>query len=157
MNQLYLLIPAIITGAAVPFQAGANAALGRNLGHPLWGTAVSLLVSLICIVPIMLASRIDTPLLTAAAQAPRWIWIGGLVGALYVTGALIIAPKTGAANFIVAIILGQVLASAALDQWGLMGFPKQSVTPTRVVGISIVFVGVLIMQWQTIFGNAARG
>lgn len=156
MNQFYLLIPAIITGAAVPFQAGANAALGRSLGHPLWGTAVSLLVSFICIIPLMLAARIDTPLLTAAAQAPRWIWIGGLVGALYVTGALIIAPMLGAANFIVAIILGQIIASAALDQWGLMGFPKQTVTLTRVVGITIVFVGILVMQWQTIFGNAGR-
>ncbi|MRH98209.1 DMT family transporter [Agrobacterium tumefaciens] len=157
MNQLYLLIPAIITGAAVPFQAGANAALGRSLGHPLWATAVSLLVSLICIIPIMLAARIDTPLLTAAAQAPRWIWIGGLVGALYVTGALIIAPMLGAANFIVAIILGQLLASAALDQWGLMGFPKQPVTPTRVLGLSVVFVGILVMQWQTIIGSSSRG
>lgn len=97
------------------------------------------------------------PLFTAAAQAPRWIWIGGLVGALYVTGALIIAPMLGAANFIVAIILGQLLASAALDQWGLMGFPKQPVTPTRVIGLSVVFVGILVMQWQTIIGSSSRG
>lgn len=53
MNPLFLLVAALITGAVVPFQAGANAFMGRSLGHPLWGAAVSLLVSIICIVPIM--------------------------------------------------------------------------------------------------------
>ncbi|PAV68750.1 hypothetical protein WR25_10991 [Diploscapter pachys] len=38
------LLIALLAGAAVPFQAGSNAALGRLLGHPLWAAGVSLLV-----------------------------------------------------------------------------------------------------------------
>ena len=88
-NALILIIAAIITGAVVPFQAGANAALGRALGHPLWGTFVSLAVSFACIVPVMLLAKVQAPTLANLAQAPRWIWIGGIVGVVYITGALI--------------------------------------------------------------------
>jgi transporter family-2 protein len=156
MNHLNLIIPAIITGAAVPFQAGANAALGRNLGHPLWGTAISLCVSLICILPVMIAARVDAPIISAAIQAPRWIWLGGIVGAVYVTGALLIAPKLGAASFIVAVIVGQMAASAALDQFGLMGFPKQPLSATRLIGLGIVILGIIVMQSQAILGTSPR-
>ena len=50
-HQSMLVLCAIATGAMIPFQAGANAVLGRTLGHPFWGTAISLCVSLACIVP----------------------------------------------------------------------------------------------------------
>ena len=32
------VLVAIVSGALIPFQAGANATLGRSLGHPLWAT-----------------------------------------------------------------------------------------------------------------------
>ena len=50
-NSLFLILAAIVSGAVVPFQAGPNAILGRTLGHPLWGTLISLCVSLACILP----------------------------------------------------------------------------------------------------------
>ena len=78
--SLLLLLGAIITGAVVPFQAGANAAMGRALGHPLWGSVVSLCVSLICIAPILAVARVKAPALGQLAHTPPWVWIGGMVG-----------------------------------------------------------------------------
>ncbi|NTJ44685.1 DMT family transporter [Agrobacterium larrymoorei] len=153
MNNFYFLTAAIITGAAVPFQAGANAALGRSLSHPLWGTAISLCVSLLCIIPVMLAARVPLPTLVPALQAPNWIWIGGVVGVIYVTGALMIAPKLGAATFIIAVIVGQMIASATIDAFGLMGFPKQALSASRLIGLVVVVVGICIMQIPAVFGN----
>lgn len=150
MNNLCFLLTAIMTGAAVPFQAAANAALGRYLSHPLWGTAASLCVSLVCIVPVMLAVRVPVPTPGAALHGPLWIWVGGVVGAIYVTGALMIAPRLGAASFIVAVIVGQMIASAAIDAFGLMGFPKQTPDAFRLTGLGIIIIGILIMQLPTI-------
>ncbi len=153
MNNITYLVAAIITGAAVPFQAGANAALGRSLSHPLWGTAISLCVSILCIIPVMLAARVPFPTITPALQAPNWIWIGGVVGVIYVTGALMIAPKLGAATFIIAIIVGQMIASATIDAFGLMGFPRQALSASRLIGLIVVATGICIMQFPTLFGN----
>ncbi|AWJ91631.1 EamA-like transporter family protein (plasmid) [Azospirillum baldaniorum] len=149
-NSLFLILAAIITGAVVPFQAGANAVLGRSLGHPLWGTAVSLCVSFACILPVMALARVEAPTLSNLAQAPRWVWIGGVVGVVYITGALMLAPKLGAAGFITAVIAGQMLASIIIDQWGLVGLPRKPVSWSRLAGLGLIFLGLVVMQVQAV-------
>lgn len=149
-NALFLILAAVITGAVVPFQAGANAALGRTLGHPLWGTLVSLCVSFACIVPVMVLAKVQGPTLLNLAQAPRWIWIGGVVGVAYITGALLLAPKLGAAGFIMAAIGGQMLASIIIDQWGLVGLPQKPVSWSRLTGLGLIILGLLVMQLQAL-------
>lgn len=157
LTSLLLVLAAVVTGAAVPFQAGANAVLGRTLGHPLWATAVSLCVSLACIVPVMLLARVEAPVLSGLSQAPRWVWIGGIVGVVYVTGALTLAPRLGAAGFIAAAIAGQMLASILIDQWGLIGFPPRPVSLSRLLGLGLILLGLLVMQLPALAPRAASG
>lgn len=149
-NSLFLILAAMLTGAAIPFQAGANAFLGRTLGHPLWGTVVSLCVSFACILPVMALARVEAPTLSNLAQAPRWIWIGGIVGVVYITGALLLAPKLGAASFIAAVIAGQMLAALIIDQWGLIGFLKTPLSLPRLAGLGLIFLGLIVMQLQAL-------
>lgn len=54
---LFPVLVAVAAGAVIPFQAGANAMLGRSLGHPLWATVASLLVSLAVVLPVLPCSR----------------------------------------------------------------------------------------------------
>jgi len=145
MQSVHFLA-ALIAGALVPLQAGANAALGRALGHPLWATLVSLAVSAICVVPVLLAFRVSGPSIVNLADQPKWIWIGGVVGVIYITAALLLAPKLGAASFMTALIAGQVLASLAIDYFGLVGFEAKPPTLPRLIGAAGVVAGVLVMQ-----------
>lgn len=149
-NPVFLILAAIVSGAVVPFQAGANAVLGRTLGHPLWGTVVSLCVSFACILPVMALAKVEAPTLANLGQAPRWIWIGGIVGVAYITGALMLAPKLGAAGFITAAIAGQMLASIIIDQWGLVGLPQKPVSLSRIAGLGLIFLGLIVMQLQAL-------
>ena len=110
------LLVALLAGAAVPFQAGANAALGRLLGHPLWATLISLAVSVLMVLPALLLMRAPLPQLANLGQAPWWAWLGGVAGVAYITAALILTPRLGAAGFIVCVIAGQVLSSLIIDQ-----------------------------------------
>lgn len=150
--SLFLLLPALIAGAVVPFQAGANATLGRLLGHPLWATLVSLAVSIAVILPVMAAFRVPTPTIDAASKGPWWIWTGGLAGVIYITAALLLAPQLGAANFMVAVIAGQMIASLAIDHFGLMGFAPRPVNPARLAGVLLIVGGMVVTQWA----NAAQ-
>src|SRR5690606_3391952 len=93
--SLASLLPAgiaLLAGAAVPFQAGSNAALGRMLAHPLWAALVSLGVSVTLVLPALLALRVPTPTISTATQAPWWIWMGGVAGVAYVTAAIMLTP-----------------------------------------------------------------
>ncbi|MNJ55344.1 hypothetical protein D3C77_508290 [compost metagenome] len=143
------LVIALLAGAAVPFQAGSNAALGRLLGHPLWATLVSLAISVLMVIPALLIMRAPLPQVAALTQAPWWAWLGGVAGVAYITAALMLTPRLGAAGFIVCVIAGQVVSSLLIDQWGLMGLTQRPVNGLRMAGVGLIVVGMLVVQWGT--------
>ncbi|AZC16480.1 MULTISPECIES: DMT family transporter [Pseudomonas] len=142
-----LLIPillSLLAGFAVPLQAGTNARLGSLLGHPLWATGISLLVSLLALGVLLLFIKVPRPNLLAAAQGPWWIWLGGLAGVLYITVALLMAPRLGALNFIMAVIIGQLLISLIIDYFGLVGLPQKDISLQKLFGVLVVIGGFVI-------------
>lgn len=147
MPTLILFLMALISGALVPFQGGANAALGRALGHPLWAAVASLIVSLTCILPALIALRVPMPDLGTAVSQPKWIWIGGLVGVIYVTAAIFLMPTMGAAGFMIAVIAGQLIGALLIDRLGLMGLAPKPIDLWRVLGAGLVLGGALLFQW----------
>lgn len=144
-----LALAALVAGALVPFQAGSNAALGRALGHPLWATVASLLVSMLVVLPVILAMRAPAPLLNQAGALPLWAWFGGVAGVIYITSALMLTPRLGATGFIVCVIAGQMLTSLLIDHFGLMGLAVKEASPGRVGGVVLIFAGMLMVQWFT--------
>ena len=79
--------------------------------------------------------RKPLPSLARLGDVPWWVWIGGLLGAFYVTGSIVTAPKLGAMTLAAAIVFGQTLASLLLDQFGWVGFEEQHATPGRLLGV----------------------
>ena len=151
MNTIFQWLPmgvALLAGAVVPLQAASNAALGRALGHPLWATVVSLIVSMLVVIPLLWAMRAPMPRLGAALSGPWWLWLGGVVGVAYLTAALILVPKLGAANFMVCVVAGQMVAALLVDQFGLLGMPVKTIGLTRIAGVALILVGMLVMQSQ---------
>ncbi|AJC22459.1 DMT family transporter [Pandoraea pulmonicola] len=148
-SVLLPLAVAVLAGAVVPFQAGGNAALGRALGHPLWATVASLLVSLVVVLPVLVGMRAGAPDLGAAVRGPWWLWIGGIAGVIYITAALLLTPRLGAANFIVCVVAGQVVASLVIDHFGLMGLGVKPANVMRIAGVALIVAGMLVVQWGT--------
>jgi transporter family-2 protein len=110
----------------------------------LWATAVSLLVSLVVLIVVIIVVKAPRPNLSAVQEGPWWIWMGGVAGVFYITVALLMAPRLGALNFIMAVLVGQLIVSIAIDYFGLIGFPKQSLNINKLVGVIVVIGGFLI-------------
>lgn len=146
---LALAAVAVIAGSLVPLQAGSNAELGRALGHPLWATLVSLVVSMLIVFPIVLAMRAPFPALGDIKQLSTWAWLGGVAGAIYISSALILVPRVGATSFIVCVIAGQLITSLMLDYHGWMNLPVKEISGGRLVGVTLVLMGMLTVQWFT--------
>ncbi len=145
-----LLLLAVIAGAVVPFQSAINANLGRGLGHPLWATFASLLVSIAVLLPVMLALRLPLPSLAFISKAPLWMWAGGAFGVCFISLALMLLLKLGASGFIALALAGQVVASMALDHFGLFGLVERQMTLPRVLGAVLLIGAVVLIQ----FGDA---
>lgn len=136
---------ALLAGAGLPFQAASNAAVGRALGHPFWGALTSLIVSAMVILPLLVAQRASAPTITSAIQGPWWLWVGGILGAVYVGGAAAVTPKLGAGGFLVCVVAGQMVVAMLVDHFGLMGIAPKPVTLLRLAGVALILGGVLLV------------
>ncbi len=120
-------------------------------GIPLWAAVASLLVSLICILPVLLAMRVPVPDLGMALAQPSWIWIGGLVGIVYVTGAILPDADDGCRGLHDRGCRGAAPHPRSLiDRFGLMGLAGKPLDLWRVLGAATVMGGVLVFQWPSL-------
>ena len=149
LRFLFLVLFAAIGGAAITVQAGLNGQVSRTLGHPLWATLVSLTVSVISILPMLVIFRVGMPNFAAISGTPWWIWIGGALGAFFITAALMAAPQLGAVTFIAAVVMGQLIVSLFLDQFAIAGFPERPISLLRVLGVCFVIAGVVMTAIET--------
>jgi transporter family-2 protein len=145
MVWLYLLF-AVAAGAMLPLQFGVNAQLAHWLGSPIRAAFVSFLVGAVALLVVAAFVRKPLPSLARLGDVPWWVWIGGLLGAFYVTGSIVTAPRLGAVTLAAAIIFGQTLASVLVDQFGWVGFEEQHATPGRLLGVLLVAVGVVLVR-----------
>lgn len=147
MAIIFFAIAAVLAGAVLPFQPGINNVLRDHLASPLLAALVSFSVGTAAIAIIVLIVRPANPQRSLIAQAPWWAWIGGLVGAMFVTLSIILAPRLGASAFVAAVVCGQMLSSIVIDRFGLVGFPVREITPTRLLGIAALILGVILIQF----------
>ena len=133
-------------GAMLPIQFGINAQLARWIDSPVRASLVSFAVGTL----VLLAAAI--PLLRGwpggdrLAAAPWWIWVGGALGAFYVLGSIVVAPRLGAVTLVGLILAGQTVASLLVDHYGWVGFEEHPVTPGRVVGVALLAAGVILVR-----------
>lgn len=137
---------ALLAGAVLPFQAAGNAAVGRALGHWLWGAFASLSVSSLVVIAALLILRVPAPDLGKAMQGPWWLWIGGVLGAMYLAGAAALIPKLGAAGFLVLVVAGQIITAVLADHFGVMGLGGKPLNLARLAGVLLILCGVLLVQ-----------
>ncbi|WP_404376106.1 DMT family transporter [Vreelandella aquamarina] len=139
-------ITVLVAGAMLPMQAGINAGLARGWGHPLWAATVSFGIGTIVLLGASTALRLTVPSWQQLSDIPLWSWSGGILGAFYVTVMVIFAPKLGAATLLALVVAGQMLASTLLDHFGVLGFPQQAISLPRLLGVVLLFLGVILIR-----------
>ena len=141
-----LLLVAVGVGAAVPMQSAINAQMASAQGHPLYGALTNTTVASLCLGALVLAFRLPPPDLRAAGAGPWWLWLGGLIGAAFVFGALFVAPRIGAAGFAAATIFGSAVASLAIDHFAWFGFVERPLSALRLAGAACLLLGIVLLQ-----------
>jgi transporter family-2 protein len=144
--MIFFLLLALAAGVLLPVQAGLNAQLRSALGSPIAAAFVSFLVGTAALAAATLVFRVSFPVTRAWAVTHPVQWSGGMIGALYVFAAVILAPKLGAGTLVAAVVAGQMITSLVLDHYGLIGFPIHSLSPVRLLGAVLVIAGVVLIQ-----------
>jgi bacterial/archaeal transporter family-2 protein len=141
----YLLL-AFAAGVMLPFQAGVNAELAQWVNSPFRAAFVSFLVGTLVLLVVSVLVFKPLPSWTRLGDAPWWVWIGGALGAFYVAGSIVSAPKLGAATLIALVVAGQALASLAVDHFGWVGFDENPISLGRIGGMVLIAAGVVLVR-----------
>lgn len=131
----------VLVGAGMPLQTSANSRLRLSVGSPFLASFVSFLVGTTTL--LLATLLIDGRLPQLSSDLPLWLFSGGLLGVVVLTGNIFLFPRLGSVQTVVLPITGQVLMGLLIDHFGWFESAQSSLTGTRVAGASLLIVGVL--------------
>ena len=99
------------------------------------------LVSTLFALAVLIAWERSFGGLREALHEPAWLWLGGLMGLYIVLAITIAAPRIGVSATIGLVIAGNLVMSAAIDRWGLLGQDQIPITWHRVLGLALLAAG----------------
>ena len=154
MQASAYLVLAFAIGCMIPLQAAINARLRDHLDHStLLAALVSFAVGTLALAVMALVTSQRWQALGGVAQAKSWQLTGGLLGAVFVFGTTLLAPKIGLARMVALVLAGQVIMSIVADHYGWMGLAAREVSATRAFGAALVVAGVVMVNYEALFGR----
>lgn len=88
-------------------------------------------------------------LLLAQRGLPPYLALTGFLPIPYLIAASYIGPRIGLGVYLAAIITGQMIGAAGLDQIGAFGATPRPIDALRALGIVVLIVGVLLVRGRT--------
>ena len=136
---------AFISGAFLPIQAGLNTKLGKAGESPVHASTISFVVGTVALLLYILFTQ-QSVSWEGIKSAPGYVWIGGVLGAFYVTVIILAFPQLGPGLTLGLVVAGQLIISALLEHFNVLVAQQQSISLMRVLGIVLVVVGVVIVR-----------
>jgi transporter family-2 protein len=146
MKTTFLLwLLALFSGALIPVQAAANAALSKSIhGNVSFAALTLFAVAALVTAVSVLAAGLPFPSVAELRAAPWWSYTGGLIVAFYVFTITFLAPRLGVGTAIALIVTGQIAAALAIDHFGLLRSLTFPLTMSRVAGAVLMVVGAVL-------------
>ena len=147
-KQLPWQILGIVAGMFQASQAPVNGHLGVVLHSPIHAAFISFLVGTIILFVITgLVDRSYVHAKDAIGKGnPWWIWLGGVLGAIFVLSNAFLSPQIGAGTTVVLVLLGNLFGSVMVDKYGLLNSPKKPVGIMKYIGLVVMLIAVAIIK-----------
>lgn len=136
---------ALLSGAFLPIQAGLNAKLGKAAESPVYASMLSFAVGTLALITYILITK-QSMSWAGVREAPAHVWLGGLLGAFYVTVIILAFPKLGPGLTFGLVVAGQMIISILLEHFNILVAQQNSINFMKVLGVLLVVAGVIIIR-----------
>ncbi|MBF4552509.1 DMT family transporter [Corynebacterium suicordis] len=145
----------VFIGGFTAVQASINSQLGVLLSSPVRAATVSFAVGVTVLALLVIFGRqplkVTQPkpgseLASKGKKNPPWMWIGGFIGAGFVTTQAILVGEIGTGMTVISALMGMMVGSLLVDRFGLMGAPRVPVTKAKLAGLLVMLVGVAMVR-----------
>ncbi len=133
-----------VAGIGIPLLAALNASLGSRIGSPSAAALCLFFVAFSAISVVVLIT--GTQPLKLLSEQPKYLFTAGLFVAFYVLSITYVAPHFGVGNAVFFVLLGQLVAAALIDHFGLFGAREAPLSFMRAAGIALMAAGIALTQ-----------
>jgi len=145
-TKYLLVIIALLIGGLLSVQGSINSHLGAFLKHPLQAAFINFFVGTIVLFALNIVLKTEMPGTKELTKIPAYLFFGGLLGAIYVTSAVVLIPKIGVTSMLAASIAGQLIISSIIDHFGFFDIPVHPISVGRIAGIILLSTGIFFIQ-----------
>ena len=103
------------------------------------------LIHAIGLIAILIVAAIKKEKMVIKEAIPFYLFLGGIFGVMLTLVNVITIGSIGVALTTALAVFGQLVFSSLVDHFGLFGLTKYEFNPKKLVGLFIVFVGLVIM------------
>src|SRR5690348_5693974 len=134
----------LVVGMGIPMTAALNATLWTHISCPVAASAI--LFGIGFFLTSLVLAFVGLPPRHAFSGVPLWSLAAALGVVFYVLSVTWSAPRIGVGNAIFFVLLGQLIAAATIDHFGLFGAIQTSLTAKRAIGLVVMALGVYLAK-----------
>jgi transporter family-2 protein len=146
MDILLAMLGAGSAGSFLAIGSAANARLKQTLHSPIAAAAINFLVGFSILTFLLALGIFKSPDFARFANVPWWAFLGGFLGATFVSLSTLTVPKLGLTTSTLAVVCSQMVMSLIVDQFGWFGVPTHPLNLSRVFAISLLIVAIALTQ-----------
>jgi bacterial/archaeal transporter family-2 protein len=143
MSRLLAVVATFAVGALVAFQPPVNSELGKRtsvVAAAFIGTGIAAIALGVLAVLLGEAGHVRR-----IPHIPVGYLTGGLMGAALISVSLVTVRTLGAGGVVAATLCGQLIVSALLDRFGVLGLDRIGLTPARLLGFALLLGGTVLV------------
>jgi len=137
---------AVISGLLMSVQGVFNTQVTKTTGMWVANAFVQFTAFLVCIAIWAVFDR--TSLGTLLKVEPRYMLIGGILGAGITYTVIKAMDMMGPAKAAMMIVTAQILVAYLIELFGLFGVEKQPFSWRKVIGILLAAGGIILFKWE---------
>ena len=145
MDKIFWIVMVVIAGAFLPMQGSMNSKLAKAGENPVYASMISFTIGVLALVAYILLTSQNVSW-KGLKDAPSYSWLGGVLGAFYVTVIVFAFPKIGPGLTFGLVVAGQLITSMVMEHFQVMGTPHQPISLGRIVGVLLIIIGVVAVK-----------
>ena len=139
---------ALISGALMAIQGVFNTGVTKETGPWLTNSFVQLTGFLVCLGFYLCMEMGKVPVGDLFKVDHKYMLRGGIIGAFITFTVIQSMSSLGPAQATLAIVISQVLVGYLVELFGLFGVEKTDFSWTKLFGIAIAIVGLVLFKWE---------
>jgi len=146
-KKLIWQIIALLDGFAFSIESTINGHVGTVLHSPIYSAFLTFIIaSIILIIINLVQGNFKNMKYIASERTPWWNFLGGIIGGINIFINAFLVPQIGIGLATILGLLGQIIISLVIDNWGFLGAEINKISKLQITGILTIILGIVAIE-----------